>query len=82
MSNNGVHDTHVPSYLADVMMITLLGLAAGSPLSTRPSKIIAGQEPDKTNEFLQLLGRCAAKGANADVVARVKKGEKPVKKSE
>lgn len=31
-------------------------------MSVRPSKIIAGQEPDKTNEFLQSLGKAAAKG--------------------
>lgn len=51
----------------------LPGLVTGTALTARPSKIIAGQEPDKTNEFLQLLGRCAAKGVsythNADIVA-------------
>lgn len=61
--------------------IDAVGFALDGPVSVRPSKIIAGQEPDKTNEFLQSLGKAAAKGKNADAVEKVKKGEKPSKKS-
>lgn len=30
-------------------------------MSVRPSKIVAGHEPDKTNEWLQALGKAVAK---------------------
>ncbi|CAH2045270.1 unnamed protein product, partial [Iphiclides podalirius] len=42
-------------------VITVLGLATGKTLAVKPSKIIAGQEPAKTNELLQCLGQALEK---------------------
>lgn len=36
----------------------MVGLVAGEPLSVKPARIVAGHEPEKTNEFLQALGKC------------------------
>jgi len=36
-------------------------LVLGKPMSVKPSRIIAGQEPEKTNEFLQSIARAAQK---------------------
>ena len=33
----------------------------GKALPVKPSRIIAGQEPEKTNEFLQAIARAAQK---------------------
>ena len=43
----------VPTYYFIVRMVA--GMINGQ-LSVRPSKIVAGHEPEKTNEFLQLMG--------------------------
>eukprot|EP01136_Pigoraptor_vietnamica_P034554 Opistho-1_new@98651 len=46
------------------------------PCSARPTKIVAGQEADRTNEFLQMLAKAHAnKCDDADAVKRVTAGE-------
>jgi len=40
---------------------TCAALVLGQPLSVKPSRVIAGQEPEKTNEFLQAIARAVQK---------------------
>ncbi|KPJ18233.1 TRAF3-interacting protein 1 [Papilio machaon] len=42
-------------------VITVLSIATGQTLTVKPSKIVAGQEPAKTNELLQCLGQALEK---------------------
>lgn len=57
--------------------IDIVQMATGESLAVKPAKIVAGQEANRTNEFLQALAQAAKKGSNADLVKRVLKGEKP-----
>ncbi|XP_028408738.1 TRAF3-interacting protein 1-like isoform X2 [Dendronephthya gigantea] len=58
--------------------IDCLVIVTGESLSVRPSKVVAGHEPEKTNEFLQLLGKaCLKKLDSKDGVKKVLGGEKP-----
>lgn len=58
--------------------IDCVALVTGESLSVRPSKVVAGHEPEKTNEFLQLLGKaCMKKLDSKDGVKKVLAGEKP-----
>ena len=57
-----------------------VGLQMRVPLSVRPVKVLAGLEPERTNELLQLLALGASRHADgscssADAVARVLAGE-------
>ena len=42
-------------------MIDCISFAVGQPLSAKPSKIVSGQEPQKTNDFLQALAQVVDK---------------------
>lgn len=33
-------------------------MVTGEPLSVKPERVVAGHEPEKTNEFLQAIGTC------------------------
>ncbi|XP_073433657.1 TRAF3-interacting protein 1 [Dendrobates tinctorius] len=57
--------------------IDVVILVSGEPLSVKPARIVAGHEPDKTNEFLQAIGKCCLnKLSSDDAVKRILSGEK------
>lgn len=33
-------------------------MVSGEPLAAKPARIVAGHEPERTNELLQLIGKC------------------------
>ena len=45
-----------------VKLISLTELVVGEEMEVKPSKIIAGHEPEKTNAFLQAMFRAATSG--------------------
>ncbi|XP_061182834.1 TRAF3-interacting protein 1-like isoform X1 [Saccostrea echinata] len=55
--------------------IDFTSMVAGKSLSVKPAKIVAGHEPEKTNEFLQTLAAAINKGVdNDEYVAKMNKG--------
>ncbi|KAM9380389.1 TRAF3-interacting protein 1 [Phaethornis superciliosus] len=53
-------------------------MVTGEPLSVKPARVVAGHEPEKTNEFLQAIGRCCLNKLSSDVaVKKVLAGEGP-----
>ena len=60
-------------------IIACVSLSLDEHLPARPLKIVAGLEPERTNEFLQALGRAARRGDGAAAVRRVLAGEAPAK---
>ncbi|KAF6116686.1 TRAF3 interacting protein 1 [Phyllostomus discolor] len=57
--------------------IDVVVLVSGEPLSVKPARIVAGHEPERTNELLQRIGRCClGQLSSDDAVKRVLAGEK------
>uniref|UniRef100_A0A3Q0R728 TRAF3-interacting protein 1 n=1 Tax=Amphilophus citrinellus TaxID=61819 RepID=A0A3Q0R728_AMPCI len=57
--------------------IDVVMLVSGEPLAAKPARIVAGHEPEKTNELLQAIAKCCLnKMSSDDAVKRVLKGEK------
>lgn len=38
--------------------IDVVAMVSGEPLSAKPARIVAGHEPERTNELLQRIGKC------------------------
>ncbi|XP_055472583.1 TRAF3-interacting protein 1 isoform X2 [Psammomys obesus] len=57
--------------------IDVVIMVSGEPLAAKPAKIVAGHEPERTNELLQLIGKCCLNKLSSDeAVKRVLAGEK------
>ncbi|XP_034549650.1 TRAF3-interacting protein 1 isoform X2 [Notolabrus celidotus] len=57
--------------------IDVVMLVSGEPLAAKPARIVAGHEPEKTNEMLQAMAKCCLnKLSSEDAVKRVLAGEK------
>ncbi|XP_068428122.1 TRAF3-interacting protein 1 isoform X6 [Clinocottus analis] len=57
--------------------IDVVMLVSGEPLAAKPVRIVAGHEPEKTNELLQAMAKCCInKMSSEDAVKRVLTGEK------
>ncbi|XP_008055910.1 TRAF3-interacting protein 1 isoform X1 [Carlito syrichta] len=57
--------------------IDVVMMVSGEPLSAKPARIVGGHEPEKTNELLQLIGKCCLnKLSSDDAVKRVLAGER------
>ncbi|XP_036624673.1 TRAF3-interacting protein 1 isoform X2 [Trichosurus vulpecula] len=57
--------------------IDVVIMVSGEQLSVKPARIVAGHEPEKTNELLQAIGKCCLnKLSSDDAVKRVLAGEK------
>lgn len=58
----------------------ILELVTGEEISARPSKIVAGQEPEKTNQLLQSIGRALEQKLDTkEAVATIKNGSSEIK---
>ncbi|NXC47496.1 MIPT3 protein, partial [Penelope pileata] len=52
-------------------------MVTGEPLSVKPARVVAGHEPEKTNEFLQAIGKCCLNKLSSDAaVKRILAGER------
>lgn len=47
-------------------IISLVEVMSGEKVAANPQKIVAGMEPEQTNELLQLIHRCATSGKSSD----------------
>ncbi|XP_018591106.2 TRAF3-interacting protein 1-like isoform X2 [Scleropages formosus] len=58
--------------------IDVVAMVSGEALVVRPVRVVAGHEAERTNEFLQAVGRCCLnKLSSEDAVKRVLGGDKP-----
>ncbi|KAG8432552.1 hypothetical protein GDO86_016984 [Hymenochirus boettgeri] len=58
--------------------IDVVVLVSGQALTVKPARIVAGHEPEKTNELLQAIAKCClAKLSCEEAVRRVLAGERP-----
>ncbi|XP_035250351.1 TRAF3-interacting protein 1 isoform X2 [Anguilla anguilla] len=58
--------------------IDVVALVSGEALAVRPARIVAGHEPEKTNELLQAIGKCCLnKLSSEEAVKRVLAGDRP-----
>uniref|UniRef100_A0A8C6D1Z3 TRAF3-interacting protein 1 n=1 Tax=Moschus moschiferus TaxID=68415 RepID=A0A8C6D1Z3_MOSMO len=57
--------------------IDVVVIVSGEPLLAKPARIVAGLEPERTNELLQRIGKCClSKLCSDEAVKRVLAGEK------
>ncbi|KAM8934135.1 TRAF3-interacting protein 1 [Pelodytes ibericus] len=64
------------SFLQKAIDVVLI--VTGEPLAVKPARVVAGHEPERTNELLQAIGKCCLnKLSSDDAVKRVLAGEKP-----
>lgn len=57
--------------------IDVVMLVSGEPLAVKPARIVAGHEPEKTNELLQVIAKCCLNKLSSDeAVRRVLAGDK------
>ncbi|TRY84204.1 hypothetical protein DNTS_025717, partial [Danionella cerebrum] len=57
--------------------IDVVMLVSGEPLAAKPARIVAGHEPEKTNELLQVIAKCCLNKFSSDeAVRRVLAGDK------
>lgn len=59
LSGKIINHRNVFSYV--IMSVSASALVAGRQLPMKPSKVVAGHEPEKTNEFLQVLAEAINK---------------------
>ncbi|XP_078407552.1 TRAF3-interacting protein 1 isoform X1 [Cetorhinus maximus] len=57
--------------------IDVVMMVSGDSLSVKPARVVAGHEPEKTNELLQIIAKCCLNKLSSDEsVRRVLSGEK------
>uniref|UniRef100_A0ABM5EK15 TRAF3-interacting protein 1 isoform X3 n=1 Tax=Pogona vitticeps TaxID=103695 RepID=A0ABM5EK15_9SAUR len=58
--------------------IDVVIIVTGEPLAVKPARIVAGHEPERTNELLQAIAKCCLNKLSSDeAVKKVLTGEKP-----
>uniref|UniRef100_A0A8D0E617 TRAF3-interacting protein 1 n=1 Tax=Salvator merianae TaxID=96440 RepID=A0A8D0E617_SALMN len=58
--------------------IDVVIMVTGEPLAVKPARVVAGHEPERTNELLQAIAKCCLSKLSSDeAVQKVLAGEKP-----